>query len=109
MNRAGTYINNLSGEAAYQSFKPNPLPPMPEIELDEEIVALLVDANRQLVKLDTASQIIANADLFIAGKNFATQFDKFSLTQPQIFLDRMVNKVEIKEKLEPVLKEMGEL
>lgn len=66
MNRAGTYINNLSGEAAYQSFKPNPLPPMPEIELDEEIVALLVDANRQLVKLDTASQIIANADLFIS-------------------------------------------
>ena len=56
MNRAGIYVDNLTGEATYQSFKPNPLPPMPEIEMDEEIVKLLVDANKQLVKLDTASQ-----------------------------------------------------
>ena len=66
MNRAGKYVDNLTGEAAYQSFKPNPLPPIPEIEMDEEIVRLLVDANKQLVKLDTASQLISNADLFIA-------------------------------------------
>lgn len=66
MNRAGTYVDNLTGEATYQSFKPNPLPPMPEIETDEEIVKLLVDANKQLVKLDTASQLISNADLFIS-------------------------------------------
>ena len=66
MNRAGIYVNNLIGEATYQSFKPNPLPPMPEIEMDEEIVKLLVDANKQLVKLDTASQLISNADLFIS-------------------------------------------
>ena len=66
MNRAGIYVDNLTGEATYQSFKPNPLPPMPEIELDEEIVKLLVDANKQLVKLDTASQLISNADLFIS-------------------------------------------
>ena len=55
MNRAGIYVDNLTGEANYQSFKPNPLPPMPEIEMDEEIV-----------KLDTASQLISNADLFIS-------------------------------------------
>lgn len=66
MNRAGKYVDNLTGEAAYQSFKPNPLPPIPEIEMDEEIVRLLVDANKQLVKLDTASRLISNADLFIA-------------------------------------------
>lgn len=48
MNRAGIYIDNLTGEATYQSFKPNSLPPMPEIEMDEEIVKLLVDANKQL-------------------------------------------------------------
>ncbi len=66
MNRAGIYVDNLTGEATYQSFKPNPLPPMPEIEIDEEIVKLLVDANKQLVKLDTASQLISNADLFIS-------------------------------------------
>jgi len=66
MNRAGIYVDNLTGEATYQSFKPNPLTPMPEIEMDEEIVKLLADANKQLVKLDTASQLISNADLFIS-------------------------------------------
>ena len=66
MNRAGIYVDNLTGEATYQSYKPNPLPPMPEIEMDEEIIKLLVDANKQLVKLDTASQLISNADLFIS-------------------------------------------
>ncbi len=66
MKRAGIYVDNLNGEATYQSFKPNPLPPIPEIEMDGEIVKLLVDANKQLVKLDTASQLISNADLFIS-------------------------------------------
>ncbi|MBO5451237.1 MAG: Fic family protein [Lachnospiraceae bacterium] len=66
MNRAGIYVDNLTGEATYQSYKPNPLPPMPEIEMNEEIVKLLVDANKQLVKLDTSSQLISNADLFIS-------------------------------------------
>jgi Fic family protein len=66
MNRAGLYVDNLTGEAMYQSFKPNPLPPMPEIEMDEEMIKLLVEANKQLVKLDTASQLISNADLFIS-------------------------------------------
>ena len=66
MKRAGISVDNLNGEATYQSFKPNPLPPIPEIEMDGEIVKLLVDANKQLVKLDTASQLISNADLFIS-------------------------------------------
>lgn len=66
MKRAGIYVDNLDGEAMYQSFKLNPLPPIPEIEMDGEIVKLLVDANKQLVKLDTASQLISNADLFIS-------------------------------------------
>lgn len=66
MKRAGIYVDNLNGEATYQSFKPNPLPPIPEIEMDGEIVKLLVDANKQLVKLDTASQLISNADMFIS-------------------------------------------
>ena len=66
MNRSGMYVNNLTGEAVYESFKPNPLPPIPEITMDEEIIRLIVDANRQLVKLDTASQLISNADLFIS-------------------------------------------
>lgn len=34
--------------------------------MDEELVKLLIDANKQLAKLDTASQLISNADLFIS-------------------------------------------
>ena len=37
-NRAGYYKQNLSGEMAYKSFVPNPLPPVPPIELSEDIV-----------------------------------------------------------------------
>ena len=66
MNRAGGYVDNLSGDAAYKSFKPNPLPPIPEIKMDDEMIRLLVDANKQLVKLDTASQLTVNIDLFIS-------------------------------------------
>ena len=66
MNRAGMYVDNLGGEASYQSFRPNPLPPIPEIKMDEEIVRLLIEANRQLAKLDMSSQFISNADLFIS-------------------------------------------
>lgn len=66
MNRAGMYVDNLGGEASYQSFRPNLLPPIPGIKMDEEIVRLLIEANKQLVKLDMASQFISNADLFIS-------------------------------------------
>ena len=66
MNRAGMYVDNLGGEASYLSFRPNPLPPIPEIKMDEEIVRLLIEANRQLAKLDMSSQFISNADLFIS-------------------------------------------
>ena len=66
LNRAGKYVENLRGEASYRSFKPNPLPPMPEIELDEETIQLLVEANRQLAKLDTVSRLISNADLLLS-------------------------------------------
>ena len=66
MNRAGLYVDNLGGEASYRSFRPNPLPPIPEIKMDEEIVRLLIEANKQLVKLDMVSQFISNADLFIS-------------------------------------------
>lgn len=66
MNRAGELINNLSGEAAYKSFKPAPLPPNPELNINSDMVKKLVEANRDLVKLDTAAKFIPNAGLFIS-------------------------------------------
>lgn len=65
-NRAGCFITNLSGEMAYQSFRPNPLPPEPPIEMSNEMIAKLVDANRKLATLDGLSSRIPNIDLFVS-------------------------------------------
>lgn len=66
MGRSGELITNLSGEAAYQSFKPSPLPPNPELNINSYIVKKLVEANRDLVRLDTAAKLIPNVELFIS-------------------------------------------
>ena len=66
MKRSGKYIENLTGEALYKSFKPSPLPPLPPLEIDENLIKLLVEANRQLAQLDTASQLIHNIELFVS-------------------------------------------
>ena len=65
-NRAGCLVTNLSGEMAYQSFRPNPLPPEPPIEMSNELIAKLVDANRKLATLDGLSSRIPNMDLFVS-------------------------------------------
>lgn len=66
MGRSGELRTNLSGEAAYQSFKPSPLPPNPELNINSDIVKKLVEANRDLVRLDTAAKLIPNVELFIS-------------------------------------------
>ena len=64
MGRAGEYVRNLSGELAYDSFRPAPLPPV--MDMDDELVADLVSATRSLATLDTLSSHIPNMDLFIS-------------------------------------------
>lgn len=65
-NRAGHYKSNLSGEMAYKSFVPNPLPPDPPIALTEDIVTLLVKANSQLAVLESVATRIPNVKLFVS-------------------------------------------
>lgn len=64
MGRSGQYITNLSGEAAYKSFRPAQLPP--EIDVDQEMAAALADAARALATLDTLSAYIPNTNLFVS-------------------------------------------
>lgn len=64
MGRSGQYITNLSGEAAYKSFRPAPLPP--EIDMDQEMATALADAARALATLDTLSAYISNMNLFVS-------------------------------------------
>lgn len=64
-NRAGEYIQNLSGEMSYKSFKPSSLPPNPPINTDGKLLAELLEANRKVAYLDGLSAKIPNMDLFI--------------------------------------------
>ena len=61
-NRAGRFRTNLSGEAAYLSFVPAPLPPVPEVAMNEDMVKALVDANKSLASLESISSRIPNIE-----------------------------------------------
>ncbi len=64
MGIAGTYITNLSGDVAYQSFKPSPLPP--ELNIDDDMLSLLTGATKAIAKLDTLATYIPNINLFVS-------------------------------------------
>ncbi len=65
-NRSGEFVNNLSGELAYKSFRPSNLPPVPPIQVDDEMVDYLVKANKQIAVLEAVSSRIPNIDLFVS-------------------------------------------
>ena len=62
-DRAGEYVVQPGG---YQAFIPKPLPPEPSIQLDNPMLQLLSLADQALGRLDGASEILPNADLFVA-------------------------------------------
>ncbi len=61
--RAGKNVSQIGG---YKAFLPNRLPPNPPVQLDTEMVQLLSLAERELGRLDGASGILPNVDLFVA-------------------------------------------
>lgn len=65
-NRAGHYTSNLSGEMAYKSFVPAPLPPTPSVELSEDMVNILIKANSALAVLEKMATHIPNMELFVS-------------------------------------------
>lgn len=62
-HRAGRYIQQPTG---YKSFKPHPLPPIPELKIDAEMLTLLSKADRALGRLDGVTQTLPNPDLFVS-------------------------------------------
>lgn len=62
-NPTGTFIRQSAG---YTAFVPAPLPPDPPLALDEDTVALLSRADQAIGRLDGASQMLPNPDLFVA-------------------------------------------
>lgn len=65
-NRAGEFVTNLSGKMAYKSFKPSPLPPVPPIDTDSEMVEYLVEANKQIAVIESIAKRIPNVNLFVS-------------------------------------------
>ena len=65
-NRTGFYRKNLTGEMAYNSFVPSPLPPVPPIALSSEELELLIKANSELTLLEGLAIRIPNINLFVS-------------------------------------------
>lgn len=65
-NRAGHYRTNLTGDMAYRSFVPSPLPPVPYIDMSEELISLVIKANSRLAVLESVAAHIPNIELFVS-------------------------------------------
>ncbi len=61
--RAGRYIRQPGG---YRAFLPEPLPPEPPIDIDENMLVRLSTADRALGRLDGATEVLPNPNLFVA-------------------------------------------
>lgn len=61
-NRAGAYVRQPTG---YKAFIPRPLPPDPEVSIDTRMAALLSSADQTLGRLDGATDLLPNPDLFV--------------------------------------------
>lgn len=57
----------MGGVSAYKAYRPNPLPPFPEIEMDAEMTSLLSKAHGELGRLDAASQFVPDVGLFLGS------------------------------------------
>jgi Fic family protein len=61
--RAGRFIQQPTG---YRAFIPAALPPDPPIALDQELSALLSQADLAVGRLDGVTHVLPGADVFVA-------------------------------------------
>jgi PTS system ascorbate-specific IIB component len=80
-----------------------------QMAIEQAMQALGVNAKVSHTDTSTISAIINDADIVVSGKNYQKLMEKKNLPKPVVFLNRLVDKAEITEKLTPILKEMGEL
>lgn len=67
MNRAGHYEMVPLGIASYKAYIPSSLPPLPEIEMDAELISLLGKAHNVLGQLESTSKLLPNVKLFLGS------------------------------------------
>ena len=58
-DRVGSYVPQPGG---HREFVPKPLPPDPPLEIDDKLQALLLKADRCLVRLDGSIRTLPNPD-----------------------------------------------
>ena len=63
--RAGKLIVQQTGPDGFSAFIPNPLPPKPPLKYNDDINLLVEKANRALGRLDGATYMLPNPDLFL--------------------------------------------
>lgn len=81
-------------------------------QMAAEDVLNKLGVNARLDHSDISSAASAKPNIIITAQNFRTQFEKFSIDPKQttiVYLKNIVSKVEIEEKIVPVLKEQGVL
>lgn len=76
-------------------------------QMSVEAVLKDLGVEAKLDHTDISSVAAQTADIILSGKNFEKQFERITVNCPTIFLDKLVDKTEIKEKISPVLKELG--
>jgi len=63
--RSGRFISSSVAGETYRSFVPNPLPPVPALDLGPDHMALMEKANWALGRLDGLASLLPNTALFI--------------------------------------------
>lgn len=63
--RAGSLLVQQSGSDGFSAFIPKKLPPSPPLQYDDELLELLDKARGALGRLDGATSILPNPDLFL--------------------------------------------
>ena len=76
-------------------------------QMSVEAVLKELGVEAKLDHTDISSVGGQQADIILSGKNFEKQFERINYSCPAIFLDKLIDKNEIREKLTPVLKELG--
>lgn len=76
-------------------------------QITVEAVLKEMGVQAQVDHSDMLSASSKSADILIAGINFKPHFDSFKLFPNKIYLNSLINKQEIREKLQPVLEANG--
>lgn len=65
-NKAGYWRKNFSGDLAYDSFVPAPLPPNPVVELSNRGITALIQAHQAVAALNAVSNRVPSNKLFVS-------------------------------------------